>query len=64
MKGGNSELVKAESLSAAAYSWRMLIFGAALLQSFVSTVCSAIWRIIWLMGSARPRKQNNYILIH
>lgn len=61
---GKLELAKAEALSAAACSQRMLIFGAALLQSFVSTVCSAIWRIIWLMGSAHPRKENNYILIH
>lgn len=46
------------------YPQRMLIFGAALLQSFVWAVCCAIWRIIWLMGSVCPRKQNNYFLIH
>lgn len=46
------------------YPQRMLIFGAALLQSFVWAVCCAIWRIIWLMGSVCLRKQNNYFLIH
>lgn len=62
---GNFELVKAESSAAATYSQRMLIFRAALLQSFV-LLFAVRYRelIVWLMGSVCPRKQNNYILVH